>query len=183
MPGASTTCTAIPTSGAGTGRMRSCPAESIPTCTSPSPRRRGIGPAMCRGCAGAGAGPTTAGLAGPPADCGSNRSGATTTSAFALWPFSRSHQESKDRLRRTLILSSSLIGAPPLVAPPRGVAGASWIGFPAPAIAQSLRPTSFPVVAAGSTFGGVVIAAQKNWCKFSFIVPRKRTDTTLPPCC
>ena len=33
-PGACTTCTATPSSGAGTGTTRSCPAASIPTCTS-----------------------------------------------------------------------------------------------------------------------------------------------------
>ena len=50
------------------------------------------------GCAGAGAGPTTAGPAGRPFGCGSNRSGATTTSAFASSPFSRSQQEPERRL-------------------------------------------------------------------------------------
>ena len=48
-PGACTTCTATSSSGAGTGITRSCPAASIPTCTTRRPRRRRTGTATCPG--------------------------------------------------------------------------------------------------------------------------------------
>ena len=50
-------------------------------------RRSRASTAICPGCAGAAAGPTRAGLAGQPFDCGSNPSGVTTTLAFAWSPF------------------------------------------------------------------------------------------------
>ena len=73
-PGGCTTCTATPSSGAGTGITRNSRAASIRTCTRPRPRRA---------CAGEGPGRTMAGPAGRRCGCGLNRSGVTTTSAFA----------------------------------------------------------------------------------------------------
>ena len=68
--------------------LRSCRAAPIPTCIRRRARQREANTATSPGCAGAGAGPTTAGPAGRPFDCGSSRSGVTTTSAFASSPFS-----------------------------------------------------------------------------------------------
>src|SRR5262249_40101832 len=62
------------------------PAVSIRTCTPPGPRHA---------CAGAGAGPTTAGRADPPFAYGSNRSGVTTTSASASSPFDFREQKTE----------------------------------------------------------------------------------------
>jgi hypothetical protein len=93
-PGGYTTRTATSTSGAWTGTTQNSPAASIRTCMRPKPRR---------GCAGVAVGPTRAGLAGPPFGCGSNRSDATTISAFASSPFSRSQREAECEWRHIWI--------------------------------------------------------------------------------
>jgi hypothetical protein len=77
-PGGCTTCTATPSSGAETGTTPSSPAVSIRTYTLPKPRHA---------CAGADAGLTRGGRAGPRFACGLNPSVVTTTSASASSPF------------------------------------------------------------------------------------------------
>ena len=88
IPGGCTTCTATRTSGAGIGTTRDCRAARTPTCTPRRTRPRKANTAISPVFAVAGAGPTTAGPAGRPSDCGSNPNGDTTTSAFALSPCS-----------------------------------------------------------------------------------------------
>src|SRR3989442_10125452 len=69
--------------------MRNCRAALILTFPPRNQLPQKIQPATSRASGGAAPGPTTAGHAGPPFDCGSNRSDVTTTSAFAWWLCSR----------------------------------------------------------------------------------------------
>src|SRR5262249_57551575 len=90
--GAFTSCTATYTNGAATGTTRSCPAASIPTCTTPRQRRCRIGTAVFRGCAVVAAGPTKAGRAGRPSACASSRNDGRIILGFGWWGLDRDEE-------------------------------------------------------------------------------------------
>ena len=80
--GACMTCTGMCLSGAGIGITCSCPVVWIPTCIRRRTRHRKANMAISPACAGVGAGPMRAGLAGQPSASGSSPNGGTTTLAF-----------------------------------------------------------------------------------------------------